>query len=101
MTKPTYELTLRKTYYDKGFFNLGVAVDRFVRKDSGPARLALGESRSAIPVRVNREANLNGTPRIMGGESLRNWLQRNCREGEVVVVEILSPAEYWLRRQEA
>ena len=97
MTKPAYELTLHKTYYDKGFFNLGVEVDRFVRKDSGPAVLALGESRSKIPVQVNREANQNGTPRIMGGASLRNWLQRNCRKGEIVTVEISSPAEMWLR----
>jgi hypothetical protein len=99
MIKPTYELTLRRSYYDKGFFNLGVAVDRFVRKDSGPASLALGESRTTISVRVDRGANVNGAPRIMGGASLRNWLQRNCRDGEVVVVEISSPNEFWLRRQ--
>ena len=30
MTYPVYELTLHKTYYDKGFFNLGVEVERLL-----------------------------------------------------------------------
>lgn len=38
---PVYKLTLHKTYYDKGFFNLGVDVDRFVRADSGPVSILL------------------------------------------------------------
>ena len=89
-TEPTYGPKLHKTYYDKGFFNLGIEVDRFVRADSGPISIRLGNSQVEIQAKVNREANLNGTPRVMGGAELRNWFQRNFRELEVVEVLVLS-----------
>lgn len=94
MTNPKYQLTLHKTYYDKGFFNLGVDVDRYVRPTSGPAKLLLGSSKTTYPVTVNRDANINGTPRIMGGPSVRDWIQRHHKEKDVVdvvTVEILAP----------
>lgn len=98
MTTPVYALTLRKSYYDQGFFNFGVEVNRFVRRDSGPAVLLLGASKVRLDVKVNREANQNGTPRVFGGAELRNWLQRNFRGGDKVMVHILGPSEYWLIR---
>ena len=97
VNKPNYKLTLHKTYYDQGFFNLGVAVDQFVRPDSGEARLKLGEAGVVIDVKVNREANENGTPRVLGGPTLRNWLQSNFNQGDTVIVEIESPIEYSLK----
>ena len=60
---PEYKLTLHKTYYDKGFFNLGVEIERFVRPSSGPIKILLGYSKEQINGRVDREANQNGTPR--------------------------------------
>ena len=94
MTKPSYKLTLHKTYYDKGFFNLGVSVERFVRKDSGPAKVLLGGSARTLDVTVNRDANQNGTPRIMGGSELRNWLQKNFDLGDTVDIVIESPTRF-------
>ena len=96
---PTYELTLRKTYYNHGFFNLGVAVDRFVRPDSGPISILLGDTQEELVGRVNREANLNGTPRIMGGVELRNWFQRRSEELDVLGVVILAADNIWLQKQ--
>ena len=96
MTVPVYTLTLHKTYYAKGFFNLGVDVERYVRKDSGTAVLFLGNSKTRIEASVDRNANQNGTPRILGGAELRNWLQRNCKLGDRVNIHILKPAELWL-----
>lgn len=96
MSNPTYQLTLHKTYYDNGFFNLGVDVDRYVRTTSGPAKLQLGKSKVTYPATVNRKANLNGTPRIMGGPSVRDWLQRNFKEKDIVTVEIVAPDQFWL-----
>ena len=93
---PRYELILRKTYYDHGFFNLGVAVDRFIRPDSGPISILLGDSQSELVGEVNREANVNGTPRIMGGVELRSWFQRRYRELDVIDVVILGPDNIWL-----
>lgn len=99
MDKPTYKLTLHKTYYDKGFFNLGVSVDRFVRKDSGPAKLVLAGSSRTLTVTVNRDANQNGTPRVMGGAELRNWIQRNFEQGDTIDIVIESPTHYRVSRR--
>lgn len=88
---PTYSLTLRKAYYNNGFFNLGVAVDRFIRPDSGPVSIFLGRAQAEMTGRVDRNANVNGTPRVFGGVELRNWFQRNFEEMDVVQVVILGP----------
>ncbi len=96
-TVPTYKLTLQKTYYDKGFFNLGIEVDRFIRRDSGPISILLGASRAKISANVNREANVNGTPRIMGGPELRNWFQRSFECLDVVDVVVLAPDQLWIK----
>lgn len=93
MTFPTYDLTLHKTYYEKGFFNLGVSVDKYVRPQSGEVKLLLGPSKRTLIGRVDREANLNGTPRIHGGPELRNWFFKNFKLKDEVVITILSPNE--------
>lgn len=38
--------------------------------------------------RINRQANQNGTPRIMGGVPLRDWIAENIRIGGVMRVRI-------------
>ena len=90
-TYPTYDLTLGKTYYENGFFNLGVAVDRFIRPDNGNITLYLGSNRQKIVGKVNRDANQNGTPRIFGGAVLRDWFFKNYQMGDTVNIFIESP----------
>ena len=99
MTSPNYVLTLHKTYYDKGFFNLGVEVDRFVQKSGGPIKLRLGRAKRELTAKIDRNCNQNRTPRILGGPELRNWFQENFKLKDTVVVEIVSPSELWLRKQ--
>jgi hypothetical protein len=96
--KPSYQLTLHKSYYDKGFFNLGVEVDRFIRSDSGPIKIQLGESGPSLTGSVNRDANQNGTPRIMGGTELRNWIQRHFDLKDSVEVQIITQGHILLKR---
>ena len=91
MTNPVYQLTLHKSYYDKGFFNLGVSVEGLVRPDNGPITIELGGSHRRIEGRVDRNANQNGTPRIFGGAELRNWLQSTFSEGDQVEVQVRRP----------
>ncbi|AUR38439.1 hypothetical protein PhaeoP18_04223 (plasmid) [Phaeobacter piscinae] len=93
MTHPTYELTLHKTYYEKGFFNLGVEIERFVAKDESPVSLFLGTQGQQIGGRVTRTANLNGTPRVFGGAKLRDWFFANFNMLDQVRVSVLSPTE--------
>ena len=92
MTNPVYELTLHKTYFDKGFFNLGVAVDALIMPGNGAVVIELGGSHRSIEGRIDRTANQNGTPRIFGGAALRNWLQDNFHLGDRVEVHVLDPA---------
>jgi hypothetical protein len=39
---PLFRLTLEKTYYRQGFFNVTVDFDRFIRPTEGPVELILG-----------------------------------------------------------
>lgn len=85
-----YKLTLHKTYYHQGFFNVPVDFDRLVRQDEGPIEIQLA-GRSSIVGHVNRSANMNGTARIMGRTELRDWFSASCRELDQVDVIFISP----------
>ena len=95
--KPRYTLKLGNTYYSKGFFNLGVDVERFLSYDEGPISIYVGEEKKQLKGRISRTANQNGTPRIFGGAELRDWIQSNYRKGQQIEVEILSPEQIWIR----
>lgn len=90
MTFPTYNLTLHQSYYDKGFFNLGVSVDKYVRPNNGEIKLVLGPSKRVLIGRVDRDANSNRTPRVHGGQELQNWFFKNYKVKDSVVVTILA-----------
>ena len=81
---PIYQLKLSKTYYNAGFFNLGIDVERFITYDEGQITIFVGEDRQEISGRVTRKANQNGTPRIFGGAELRDWFQEHHNRGETV-----------------
>lgn len=87
---PTFKLTLQKTYYKMGFFNVGVTHNRFVRKTEGPVRIRLGHDGPEIVGRVDRSANQNGTARVMGGAPLKRWLQANFVAMDIVDVDLSS-----------
>lgn len=96
--KPTYRLILGNTYYTKGFFNLGVDIERHLTYDEGPMKIFVGDEKQQISGRITRKANQNGTPRIYGGAELRDWFQTNCRKGQLVNVVILAPKQIWIKR---
>jgi len=81
---------LQKTYFNKGFFNVVVDYDRYVRKTVGPVRLRLGRLGIEIDGEINRTANTNGTARILGGTALRNWFQNNFEPMDTVEVDLSS-----------
>lgn len=95
---PIYELMLHKTYYDQGFFNLGIAVDKYIRSDNGPITILLGDSKLELTGRVDRNANLNCTPRIFSTNALKEWIKKNFQLKDLVMVHIISPNKIWLKK---
>ena len=87
---PIFNLTLHRTYYNQGFFNVTVDFDRFVRPQEGPVVLRLGLRGLEIQGLINRRANRNGTPRIIGRTRLRDWFQKNFEPMEIVAVDLSS-----------
>ena len=84
-------LTLHKTYYNQGFWNVPVDLDRYVREDEGPITLVLGRGGREVQAFVNRSANQNGTARIMGRSALRSWFQQNYAVMDNVSVRFATP----------
>jgi hypothetical protein len=88
---PLFKLTLEKTYFNNGFFNVKTEFDSFVRRSEGPVELVLGKAGLRIVGHINRSANRNGAARILGGRYLRDWFQANHSLGDVVDVGLSSP----------
>ena len=89
---PSFRLKLGSAYYKQGFFNVPVSCEQYLGAHDANVELLLeGISRIAAG-RVNRKANANGTPRIMGGPPLRRWFQSRFKQGDLLRVEIESPS---------
>ena len=84
-----------QTYYQRGFFNVTVAYDNFVRVDGGPVRLVLHDGPEIIG-QVYRTANGNGTARVFGNAALRDWFQEHYTQGDVVPVTFESERRFRL-----
>jgi hypothetical protein len=86
---PIFNLTLHKTYYNNGFFNVTVDFDRFVGPE-GPVILRLGLNGPEIQARIDRRANTNGTPRIYGRARLTDWFQKHFKCDDTIAVDLTS-----------
>lgn len=87
----TFRFKLQPTYYRTGFFNIGVSAQKFLGADGATVELYLEEGVKPVLGMINRRANTNGTPRIMGGTGLRDWFQLRARELDEIAVQVLSP----------
>jgi hypothetical protein len=96
-----FPFSLQPTYYRTGFFNVGVSSANVLGADGETIELFLGEGDQPILGTINRRANMNGSPRIMGGSGLRDWFKTNASEMESISVEVLSPTAIRLRATEA
>jgi hypothetical protein len=87
----TFRFTLHRTYFRTGFFNVSVSAQNNLGADGETIELFLGEAHSPVLGTINRTANTNGTPRIMGGLALRDWFQSHSQEMAAISVQVLSP----------
>jgi len=97
----TFTFVLQPTYYRRGFFNVGVSSQKFLGGDGETIQLFLGKNPKPALGTINRRANTNGTPRIMGGTALRDWFNSNASELTTISVEVLSPTAIRLESNDA
>src|SRR5690554_3150003 len=86
-----FHLVLHETYFRNGFFNVPVAFDQYIRSDNGSIRIYIGNTDELVEGRVDRTANSNGTARVFGGRTLRDWFKQNFSVRDVLTVKFLSP----------
>ncbi len=98
---PEIRVTLQPTYARSGYFNLGVAGTDLLGDDGQVLEVFLGYAAQPILASINRRANTNGSPRIMGGKGLRDWLAANIPPMAQFVVRVLGPTAIRIMRAEA
>jgi hypothetical protein len=87
----SFEVKLGIAYYNQGFFNVSKKYSEYFGADKSLIEIQLGEkSNNFIQGYINRTANNNGTPRIMGGKTLSDWIQKNYKQNEILKVDILT-----------
>jgi hypothetical protein len=92
-----FTFTLQPTYYAQGFFNVGVAAQGLLGSDGETIEMLLGDGSQSVVGTINRRANGNRTPRIMGGVGLRSWFHAAAAEMVPISVDVLSPTLIRLR----
>jgi len=103
-TSPTAEITtfpliIQRTYYNTGFFNVPSAYSNAFGNDGETIDIYCGNDHHPITASINRRANLNNTPRIMGGAGLKKWIQGNVSMMEEIKVSVSSPHEIYLKKK--
>lgn len=88
-----FVFTLQKTYFQSGFFNVSVDYESCFSADGEQIDIFCGDSNSPIIGTINRRANTNSTPRIMGGTPFRDWLQGNAEVSSTIHVTVQTPNE--------
>ena len=89
-TAPAFVISVGRTYFRQGFFNVPRTHTHRFAADGHLVEIRLLGSDAPLQAKVNRRANLNGTPRIMGGARLRDWFQKTIQIGGSIRVRVQS-----------
>ena len=89
----SFTFTLQPTYYRTGFFNVGASDQECIGADGETIELYLGNATEPVLGYINRRANQNRTPRIMGGAALRDWFRSNFSLKDTITVAVHSLTE--------
>lgn len=87
---PHFRLTLQETYHRTGFFNVPINCEKYFGRDMESITIYCGRENDVVTGKINRTANTNGTPRIMGQVPLRAWFQKR-KPMSYLKVAILGP----------
>ena len=86
----SFLLVLQPTYFKTGFFNVPARHGHSFGGDGEEIEIYCGLSGKPITGSINRRANANGCPRIMGGAGLRDWFQQNAIEMQQLTISVYS-----------
>jgi hypothetical protein len=98
MSKGNFIITLGQTYFNQGFFNVPVGYSESFDSNNSKIEILLGDTIHSIEGYINRHANRNNSPRIMGGLELKDWIQSNFKPEGKLKVEILSAISIQLKK---
>lgn len=85
-----YSIILGITYFNKGYFNLGVVASHIIDNHGKPLKLIL-MNQGEILININRTANKNQSVRLYGGKPLINFIQTNFHLNEEMYFEVINP----------
>jgi len=79
-------------YSNKGFLNIRVTYSELFAHHLAKIEIALGKNEAVIMGTINRTANKNATPRIMGYTALRDWFNmNNMHVDDRLLIEVITP----------
>ena len=84
-----YHITLGNTYYNKGFFNIGIIASGHLGNHGEALRLIL-KDQGELSLTINRNANKNKSVRIYGGNPLREFIQNNFNLYDIMKFEVVN-----------
>lgn len=77
-------------YYNQGFINIPVKYSNKIGAHREEIKFFVNNHDHPIIGYINRTANTNGTPRLMGGKRLKESIMQNFAQGQVIEVVILT-----------
>jgi hypothetical protein len=86
-----FEVKIGQTYLKQGFFNVPVSHTQLFGENGSEIEVFLGTKGKVIIGYINRRANLNNTPRIMGSKDLKIFFQEYFKLNDNMRVKINSP----------
>lgn len=90
-----FVVILLEAYYNHGYFNVRVANDEHFGPHGQEITIHLGAGRIIVG-HIDREANRNGTARIIAGPDYTEWVHHHFQLGDEMTVTINGPGEITL-----
>lgn len=87
----SFFLKLQKTYYDSGFINIPKDYSNYFGGDGDSIEIFLDNDNYIVSGIINRTAQGNETPRIMGYKLLKCWFQANKKPMDTLIIDPLTP----------
>ena len=84
-TLAVFQINLGKTYYRTGYINPGPVASLHLGEHDEPVTVILGNGGVRVRSRIDRQANANGSVRVIGKNAdIAYWFQQHFNQGDTV-----------------